>query len=62
MEVHGRQRKDSADPFAHCELQGGLRTMANFSSVVQSIGSGLGTFQTDDKIETLSNVSSSDMT
>ena len=56
---------NSENPFAKSDSQGGLRTFANFSSdadtMVQSMSHGLGESQTDDRFETLSNISSSDM-
>ena len=65
MEVSGKQRMVPDGQFVHCEFRGGLRTMANSSSLgkslVQSIGSGSEKPQTDDRFETLSNISSSDM-
>ena len=56
---------NSENPFAKSDSTGVLRTFANFSSdadtMVQSMSHGLGESQTDDRFETLSNISISDM-
>ena len=56
---------NSENPFAMSDSKGVLRTFANFSpdadTMVQSMSHGLGESQTDDRFETLSNISSSDM-
>ena len=56
---------NSDNQFAKCDFKGVPRTFANSSSevdtMVQSMSHGLGESQTDDRFETLSNISSSDM-